>query len=164
MGNERSYSPGWCTWWAAHELPWIPAGLGNADTWPARAKADGLHLTSTPTVGSCVCYGPGGGYSSLGHVAVVTAVHPRGVFTVSEMAYVAWDKVDLRTSNLQDVVGFILKPGTGAGKPPPTPPPSPTDAPAAVAAVWGWLGGFLGRDLPALNNAVAIAAGGLRRL
>lgn len=130
MSNERSYSPGWCTWWVAKSLPWVPAGLGNADTWPERAKAKKLTLTLTPTKGAVVCYAPGHGYSSLGHVAVVTAVYHRGTFEVSEMAYIAWNKVDLRTSNSQDVAAFILAPGmvpTPAGQIKPAPLPKGVD-------------------------------------
>lgn len=162
MSNERSYSPGWCTWWVAKTLPWIPAGLGNADTWPERAAAKGLRLTMTPYKGSAVCYAPGHGYSELGHVAVVTAVHPRGQFTVSEMAYTAWNVVDTRTSNLQDVAGFILPPGVQpAAVPPPPAPPPPVGINAARLA-WAAWARFLTHTLPLDISAMAAAVARIR--
>lgn len=162
MSNERSYAPGWCTWYVAKTLPWIPAGLGDADTWPERARAKGFKLSTVPYKGSAVCYGPGGGYSELGHVAVVTAVYHRGAFAVSEMAYAAWDKVDTRTSNMQDVVAFILPPGVSVA---PTPPPAVTARPVGIEGArvaWSAFARFITHDLPADISAVAVAAANLR--
>lgn len=111
--NAWSYFLGQCTYWAAKIASWIPAGLGNADTWVANAKAKGFSISPIPVKGSVVQYAAGPDYSSFGHVAVVTAVDPGGSgFTVSEMNYKGVGVVDTRHSSMADVVGFILPPGT----------------------------------------------------
>lgn len=118
----------------------------------------------TPTKGSAVCYGAGGGYSDLGHVAVVTGAYPRGVFTVDEMAYVAWNKVDSRTSNMQDVVGFILPPSVHANPPPPSgPPPRPTGIEGARLA-WADLAHFWNVGAGALVAQLNLALAHLRSI
>jgi hypothetical protein len=113
--SVASYTWGQCTYYVAQTLSWIPAGLGNAANWASNAAAKGLKVTSTPSVGSAVVWGPGQGYSSVGHVAVVTSVNPNGSFTVSEMNYQGVDKVDTRVVNtLRGVEGFIQPPNGSA--------------------------------------------------
>lgn len=102
-----SYPCGQCTFWAAMHLP-VPPYLGNAADWWANAATKGMQETQTPTEGSVVVYGPGGGYSSVGHVAYVLHVNADGTFVVSEMNYLGVGLVDERSSTSQDVLGFIL--------------------------------------------------------
>ena len=112
LGNAWSYAAGNCTFWAATVLNWIPAGLGNANQWLANAKAKGLTVNSTPSVGAAAVMG-GPGYSSLGHVGVVTAVDSSGMnVTVSEMNYTGLGQVDSRVVPMSQIQGFIQPPAT----------------------------------------------------
>ena len=126
--NAGSYTKGQCTYGAATLAGWIPAGLGNADTWLTRAAADGFSTSSAPQVGDVVVYqqgtsgptadSPGAAYYSLGHVAVVTGLGPNNTFTVQEMNYGNGNRVglwDTRVSSLQNVLGFIQPPGSTPG-------------------------------------------------
>lgn len=153
-GASAAYAYGWCTYWAAVRCPWIPAGLGNADTWPIRAPAHGLQVTMIPTVGSVVCYGPGNGYSALGHVGVVVTVFSASSFEVSEMAYVAWNRTDLRTSTMQDVAGFILPPGVAPGAVVVIPPPAPAPGLGGARSAWASLASWIDAGLPAVRSAL----------
>lgn len=111
QNNAQGYSAGQCTYYAARSLGFIPGGLGNADDWAARASSMGMHVDSTPAVGTAVVYGPGGSYSpQYGHVAVVKQVNPDGTFVVSEMNVDGVNVVDERTSTMQGVIGFIHPP------------------------------------------------------
>ena len=115
MAGEETYDPGECTWYVARELSWVRGGWGNAADWVAAARAQGFQIGSQPVAGAVVVYGAGNGMSEFGHVALVRAVYSVSSFEVSEMNFVAWDTVDLRTSGLWDVEGFILPPpGTPA--------------------------------------------------
>lgn len=128
LASLASYAWGQCTYGVALALSWVPAGLGNAKDWLANAQKKGYKTTSNPTVGSVVVYGPGGLYSSEGHVAVVTAINPSNqTFTVEEMNWNGGiDKYDSRTSTLANVEGFILPPkGQGQGGSSFTPAPAP---------------------------------------
>lgn len=123
-----SYAWGQCTYFVAKTLGWVPAGLGNAENWLANAQKKGYKTTANPTVGSVVVYGPGGLYSSLGHVAVVTAVNPSNqTFTVEEGNFGGGPgSTDTRVSTLANVEGFILPPaGQGQGGASFTPAPAP---------------------------------------
>jgi hypothetical protein len=156
--DVRGYTGGWCTWYVALVCPWIPAGLGDAHTWCDRASAHNLGITPVPTVGSVVQYSGGHLYSNLGHVAFVRNVYGPNSFEVAEAAYIAWNQVDVRLSNMTDVQCFILPPGVnpGAGAPPPTPPPN--DPNGLMWGTWGWLADFVGRVVPDAVNAIATAA------
>lgn len=105
-GTFDSYPWGQCTYWVALHFP-VPPYLGNAADWWPNAAAKGLPETQTPTAGSVVVYGSGGGYSSDGHVAYVIQVDSPTTFDVSEMNYVGVGIVDERTSTMEDVLGFI---------------------------------------------------------
>ncbi len=92
----NGYDYGECTYWVAelrakagHPLP---TDLGNAATWGIRAQAFGLPVGTTPAVGAAVVMSTIG----YGHVAYVTAVHPNGTITISEMNFYGWDIVDSR--------------------------------------------------------------------
>jgi len=83
----NGYDPGNCTWWvaklrAAAGDP-LPTDLGNASTWGILAAQYGLPVGTTPAVGAAVVMSTVG----EGHVAYVTAVHPNGTITISEMDY-----------------------------------------------------------------------------
>ncbi len=92
----NGYDFGECTWWVAKlridaGRP-LPEDLGNASTWGIRAAAFGLPVGTTPAVGAAVVMSTYG----YGHVAYVTAVHPDGTITISEMNHIGWDIVDTR--------------------------------------------------------------------
>ena len=71
------YVAGNCTWYAKDRRPDLPNNLGNADTWVARARAQGIPTGSQPRVGAI-------GQQGM-HVVYIKAVHGDGTVTVSEM-------------------------------------------------------------------------------
>lgn len=79
----NTYAPGYCTWYVANQLSWVPNGWGNANMWAIRASALGYTVNGTPRVGSVAQTSSYG----LGHVAVVRAVYPNGTVLISEMNY-----------------------------------------------------------------------------
>lgn len=95
---------GQCTWWVAlnHPVTWS----GNAADWWQNSPAS--QHRSSPAAGEIVVYGPGHGYSTFGHVAVIIAVNQSG-FVVSEMNYLSVAVVDERQAPWPDaaVEGFI---------------------------------------------------------
>jgi surface antigen len=106
-GFANRFPFGQCTWWAAYNrrVTWG----GNAGDWLVNASAAGMPISVEPSLGAIVVYWPGGLYSPLGHVAVVTAVSP-ATYTVSEMnAAAGWGRVSTRTIRWPDadVQGFI---------------------------------------------------------
>ncbi|MGT2755258.1 peptidoglycan hydrolase PcsB [Streptococcus ovis] len=69
----NTYPVGECTWGAKQAAGWVGNYWGNANMWPASARAAGFRVGSTPAVGAVAVWPyDGGGY---GHVAVVTAVN-----------------------------------------------------------------------------------------
>lgn len=78
----NTYTPGQCTWHVKNlRGSSLPNGLGDANQWYGRAKAMGLSTGTTPVVGAA-------GVRKYGnHAVYVTAVHPNGTITVSEMNY-----------------------------------------------------------------------------
>jgi len=116
MARCDTYAPGNCTWGACELAPWIPEGLHDAGDWAANAAARGYVVTDIATPGSVVSYCRGDGYSEFGHCAYVEVVYPDGTFLVKEMNFVAFDTYDERVSNMGDVCGFILEPGTSPGQ------------------------------------------------
>lgn len=77
-GND--YYAGQCVWYVANRKP-TPAGLGNANTWYARAQAWGFRVGSIPQVGATATSTEG----YYGHVAYVEQVYDNGTILVSEM-------------------------------------------------------------------------------
>lgn len=71
---------GFCTWHVKNLRPDLPSGLGNANTWYARAQAWGLPVGSTPRVGAVATTTRG----SEGHVSLVLQVSGSRIL-VSEM-------------------------------------------------------------------------------
>jgi len=110
-GYPDAFPYGECTWWAAynHPVTWS----GDARDWLANAAADGVATSATPSVGAIVVYVPGGAYSALGHVAIVTAVTASS-YRVSEMHAPALGVVSERTIAWPDpgAAGFIPAPPT----------------------------------------------------
>jgi CHAP domain len=107
-----AYAFGNCTYYVATRFPNIYPYLGNAKDWIVNAKKQGYQILSKPQPDTVVVYGPGNGYSALGHVAVVDSVNADGTFTVSEMNYKGYDVTDTRVSTMQGVIGFIVPPGS----------------------------------------------------
>ena len=105
-GFPDRFPYGQCTWWAAYNrhVTWS----GNAGDWLLNARAQGVETSPAPSPEAIVVYRPGGGYSGLGHVAVVIAVAP-GSYMVSEMNFIGWGRVNTRTVAWPDphVEGFI---------------------------------------------------------
>jgi surface antigen len=105
-GYSDHFPYGQCTWWAAYNR--LVTWNGNAGDWLANAAAQDVEISTTPTVGAIAVYPPQPGYSSYGHVAVVVAVTAAS-YSVSEMNYLGWGRVDQRTIAWPDskVAGFI---------------------------------------------------------
>ena len=121
-GRTISYNEGGageCTWWAINEFhaytglyPQLiePGDNGNAMYWAGNAAYNGWTVSATPRVDSIAVF-PAytNGAGSVGHVAWVTGVSGSTI-TVSEMNWVAWDKVDTRTLTPASSVRYILAP------------------------------------------------------
>ena len=90
-GNGYVY--GYCTWYVKSVRSDLPNNLGNANTWAARARAQGFATGSTPRVGAVAQ-----AVTGYMHVALVTAVNGDGTITVSEMNYNGWGVVSSRTA------------------------------------------------------------------
>lgn len=88
------YAPGNCTWYAKSMRPDLPNNLGNANTWYARAAAQGWNVGSTPKKGAVATTTAGG----LGHVAYVIGVSLDGQqVTIREMNYRGLYSMNTRT-------------------------------------------------------------------
>lgn len=87
--SGNTYSPGYCTWYAKNMRPDLPNNLGNADTWVARAAAQGIPTGSTPRVGAI-------GQQGM-HVVYVQSVNGDGTVTISEMNFQGLYVVSTRT-------------------------------------------------------------------
>jgi surface antigen len=85
----NTYTAGYCTWYAKNMRPDLPNNLGNADTWVARAAAQGIPTGSTPRVGAI-------GQQGM-HVVYVQSVNGDGTVTVSEMNFQGLYVVSTRT-------------------------------------------------------------------
>jgi surface antigen len=102
-GDGHGFPYGYCTWYVAQKryVPWS----GNAGAWLFNAKVDGYATGRTPRVGSIMVTTENRYY---GHVAFVQKVMGTS-FTVSEMNYVGFAKIDYRTLLVSDpaIKGFI---------------------------------------------------------
>jgi surface antigen len=112
-GYPDAFPYGQCTWWVAYNrrVTWG----GDARDWLGNARARGVPTSRLPSLGGIVVYRSGGGYSDLGHVAIVIATAP-GSYSVSEMNFIGWGQVSTRTVAWPDpqVEGFIpLREGEG---------------------------------------------------
>jgi surface antigen len=90
----NTYARGYCTWYAKHRRPDLPNNLGNADTWLARARAQGLPTGSTPRAGAI-------GQRGM-HVVYVERVNSDSTVTISEMNFKGWGIVSQRTVPASD--------------------------------------------------------------
>ena len=77
------YGRGQCTQWAWYNRQDLPSNLGNANTWAARAAAQGFPVNRTPAAGAVFQNGAGW----YGHVGYVEAVNPDGSIVATEMNY-----------------------------------------------------------------------------
>ena len=107
FGPRVDYFPwGQCTWYVAslRTVTWD----GDAGAWAANAAAQGMQEGLTPKAGAIVVFGPGNGYSDIGHVAYVVSVQSSTAFTLDEANYVGLGIVDQRAvTSLKDVEAFI---------------------------------------------------------
>lgn len=150
----QAYAFGNCTYYVATRFPGIYAWLGNAQNWIVNAKKQGYTTLASPAPDTVVVYGPGNGYSSLGHVAVVDHVNSDGTFQVSEMNYRGYNLVDQRRSTMRGVIGFIVPPGSSYM------PASTSPAPSAGSCVTGSVNVFGSQIcMDGLMGTFAIAGG-----
>lgn len=91
MGSSagNTYEAGYCTWYVKNKRPSLPNNLGNANTWVARAAAQGMATGSTPQVGSV-------GQRGM-HVVYVESVNGDGTVTISEMNHAGLYVITHRT-------------------------------------------------------------------
>lgn len=106
-GSGGKFPYGYCTWWVAHKrfVPWS----GDAWQWWYNARQFGFAEGQIPEAGAIMVQGISWS-SPVGHVAYVESVNADGSFTVSEMNYVGWGRVDYRTIKSTaglDILGFI---------------------------------------------------------
>jgi surface antigen/LysM repeat protein len=106
-GAGGKFPYGYCTWWVAHKrfIPWS----GNAWQWWYNAQQFGYAEGQVPKVGAIMVQGISW-TSPVGHVSYVESVWGDGSFTVSEMNYGGWGRVDYRTIKSTaglDLLGFI---------------------------------------------------------
>lgn len=98
-GNTYDY--GYCTWYVKNRRgASLPNGLGNANTWYARAAAAGMAVGSTPKPGAVGTTTRG----ELGHVVYVESVNSDGTITISEMNYKGWGVQSSRTASASEFV------------------------------------------------------------
>lgn len=96
-GNTYDY--GYCTWYVKNRRgASLPNGLGNANTWYARAKAMGMAVGSTPRAGAVGATTAGG----LGHVVYVERVNKNGMIYISEMNYEGFGIKSYRTTSASE--------------------------------------------------------------
>lgn len=102
---NNKFPVGWCTYYVAtwRNVTWN----GDAGYWYANASAQGYAVGPTPKVGSIMVTWE----SWAGHVAYVESVNADGSWTVSEMNWLAFNTIDIRTIKPGQLgsrlVGFI---------------------------------------------------------
>jgi surface antigen len=106
-GSGGKFPYGYCTWWVAHKryVPWS----GNAYQWWYNAQQFGFAEGQVPMAGAIMVEGISWS-SPVGHVSYVESVNADGSFTVSEMNYAGWGRVDYRTIKSRSglaLLGFI---------------------------------------------------------
>jgi surface antigen len=122
FGKTVTYNEGasgQCTWWAINEFHGYtglypnlvaPGNNGDAQFWAGNATYNGWTVTATPRVHSIAVFPPyKNSAGAVGHVAWVTAVSGTQI-TITEMNFVAWNKVDTRTLTPDVTVRYILAP------------------------------------------------------
>lgn len=86
--TSNTYPVGQCTWFVKNRAIWVGNRWGNANQWPASARANGFRVDNSPEVGSVVVFLNGAQYSdaTYGHVGYVISV-ANGVITIEEGNY-----------------------------------------------------------------------------
>lgn len=86
--TSNTYPVGQCTWFVKNRATWVGNHWGNANQWPASARANGFRVDNSPEVGSVVVFLNGAQYSdaTYGHVGYVISV-ANGVITIEEGNY-----------------------------------------------------------------------------
>ena len=102
--HSGTYTYGYCTDLVAALRPDLPSNLGNANTWVARARAQGYATGKTPAKNAAVQLAEGW----VGHVALVTSVNADSI-TIIERNYAGWNVDDYRTIPIGsgEIVGYI---------------------------------------------------------
>jgi hypothetical protein len=114
-------------WWGSRFTgkPW-PKGWGNADNWPAAARAAGFTVNGTPAANTIMCVPPNtNGSGKKGHVAWVNGEPASGAVAVWEVNWKPEYGFDYRmapTANCEYIhlAGSVIHP--------PAPPPTFTEA------------------------------------
>lgn len=97
--GTNTYDYGYCTWYVKNRRgASLPNGLGNANTWYARASASGMAVGSYPRIGAVGTTTRG----TLGHVVYVESVNGDGSIEISEMNYKGWGVQSSRTASASD--------------------------------------------------------------
>jgi len=98
---SNSYDYGYCTWYVKNRRgASLPNGLGNANTWYARAAGSGLSVGRIPKAGAVGATTRG----SLGHVVFVESVNKDGSVNISEMNYKGFGVQSSRTAPASEFV------------------------------------------------------------
>lgn len=101
FGGGNTYDYGYCTWYVKNRRgSSIPNTLGNANTWYARAAAQGMAVGTTPRDGAVGTTTRG----ALGHVVFVEKVNGDGTIDISEMNAPIWGKATYRTVSASEFV------------------------------------------------------------
>jgi surface antigen len=130
-----------CTWYAWSRRTDLPRFAGNALSWAADARADGIPTGTMPVAGAIAVFQPGqdGAFPPYGHVAYVESVSG-GAMTISEMnwgsTYAERSHVHYRTLAWAGVAFIYGGPArNGPGSPTPA-PPSTVPAPSQPAGTF----------------------------
>lgn len=98
-GGGNTYDAGYCTWYVKNRRgASLPNNLGNANTWFARAQAQGMATGYTPRAGAVGTTTAG----AYGHVVYVEAVNGDGTITISEMNYAGLYSQRTRVANASE--------------------------------------------------------------
>jgi surface antigen len=99
--GSNTYDYGYCTWYVKNRRGTsLPNGLGNANTWYARAAASGMSVGSIPRPGAVGTTTSG----RWGHVVYVESVNANGSVNISEMNYKGFGKQSSRTAPASEFV------------------------------------------------------------
>lgn len=85
QNGSNTYDYGYCTWYVKNRKPSLPNNLGNADTWFARAQAQGMAVGYSPRAGAAAQV------KGRMHVAYVEMVYGDGTILISEMNVQGWN-------------------------------------------------------------------------
>jgi surface antigen len=112
-GDPYSSVYGQCVWYAWYKHRYLPLlKMGNAGSWPARARSLGLRVSTWARTGATIIFMPGvQGASPVGHAGVVEAILSGGWLVISEMNFSwnggGWGRVNYRYVHTGSGVYFI---------------------------------------------------------